>query len=207
MKRILVVASIVILCVAAVGYGVPRYRLARESARRQRYIQEERQIEDRTPLVLDAKTQAILSGADRVETFRLAGGGDEEELTGAEQAALHGPHPQYFENYSVMDVGQPQGKPFAASLQKALSQVSGAVDGAQCFDPGVGFRVWKAKAHVDVCVCFYCSGIQITTPYTSPESIRQNPYHQPTMLGESRPALLALSKEAFPQDARLAALN
>ncbi len=203
MKRILVVASLVILCLAVV-YGVPRYRVVREAARRQQYLEDAAKNE--VPLVLDAKTEAILSGADRVETFRLAGGGD-EELTSAEQVALHGPHPQYFENYSVMSVGPPQGKAFAASLQRALSQVSGEVDGAQCFDPGVGFRVWKAKAHVDVCVCFYCSGVQITTPYASPESIRQNPYHQPTMLGESRPALLALSKQAFPQDARLAALN
>lgn len=205
MKTVLIALSLVILCLA-VMYGVPQYQRSREAARRQRAMQQGRLIEDRTPLVLDAKTQAILDSADRVETFRLAGGGD-EDYTKQEQAAIGGPHPQYLDHYPIMDVGQVQGKAFAASLKKALSQGTGVEDDLQCFEPGVGFRVWKGASHTDMCICFYCSGIQITTPDTSPKSLRQNPYYQRIMLGEARPALLALSKQAFPQDTNLAALH
>lgn len=74
---------------------------------------------------------------------------------------------------------------------------------SQCFVPGVGFRVWKGRAHTDLCVCFYCSGVEIITKDAKHKEV----YHHQTVLGGSRAAFLALARQAFPQDAHLAALK
>lgn len=202
MKRTLLAVCLVVFCLAAVA-AAPCYLKAREAARRQEYRDEAARNE--MPLVLDAKTQAILAGADRVETFRLAGGGD-EDYTKGEQVAISGPNAQYFENYPVLQVGSVQGKAFAGVLNKALSQASNEANGSQCYEPGIGFRVWKGAAHRDICVCFHCGGLEVLPHGSVRDDAHQNPYHLPTSLGQSRPALLALSRQAFPQDEALAAL-
>ena len=99
--------------------------------------------------------------------------------------------------------GPTQGRAFAGSLRAALVQGTSAPDGAQCFEPGIGFRAWKGQAHTDICVCFTCQGVEIVT-----KNAKQTVLHQSlTELGASRPALLVLSKQAFPQDKQLAALE
>jgi len=203
MKSALIVLSLVILCLAVV-YGVPQYRLNRENARRAF------NAANSLPLVLDAKTQAILDGADRVETFRLVDFHEEENYTELERSAAFNSHEQPLDDHQVLRTGPPQGKAFAAALREAVSEAPAFIgkDGKgsgtpSCFDPGVGFRVWNGQAHVDLCVCFYCTAIEIDTK----DPTRRFKQSLMANLGLSRPAFLALSKEAFPQDARLAALN
>lgn len=201
MKRTIPLLVLLVVCTAAVL--APYYLKAREAARRREaYAQ---MLANSTPLVLDAKTTAILSGADRVETFRLAGGGD-EDYTKEEQATISGPNTRYFENYPVLQVGSVQGRAFAGALNKALLQVSSEANGSQCYEPGIGFRVWKGASHRDICICFHCGGLEVLPHGSVRDDAHQNPYYLPTSLGQSRPVLLALSKQAFPQDKALAAL-
>lgn len=203
MKRILIVLSLVVFCLAAVGYK-PVY----QAWVRQQNIDEAAKNE--IPLVLDAQTQAILSGADRVETFRLVDFHEEESYTSAERDLLSASHTQSLGDHQVLWVGPAQGKAFGDTLRAALAKTPGPIrkDGLMsgvpsCFDPGVGFRVWSGKSSVDLCVCFYCTAIEIDTHNAASNSKQQ----LMTNLGSSRPVWLALSRQVFPQDARLAALN
>jgi hypothetical protein len=198
MKRTWMLASLAIFCLAAV-WLTPVVRAHLEEKRRQ---DAEAQYEKTSPrLVLDAKTQAILFGADRVETFRLAGG--DMDYTLEEQVALSGPHIQYLDDYTVLHVGPPQGKAFAIPLRAAVAQATADIDAYQCFEPVIGFRAWKGKAHTDICVCFFCAGIEVITQDAHNHIVHQTRIN----LGAARPAFLALSKQAFPQDATLAALK
>ncbi len=203
MKRILIVAILAVLCIAAVGY-----RPVHEAWARRQYRDEA--VKNEIPLVLDAKTQAVLSGADRVETFRLVDFHEEERYTDTERNLLSSPHTQSLDDHQVLRVSPAQGEAFADALRAALAKTPGPIgkDGLMsgvpsCFDPGVGFRVWNGKSSVDLCVCFYCTAIEIDTNNAANKSKQT----LMTPLGSSRPEWLALSKQAFPQDAALARLN
>ena len=203
MKRnvILLGLAIVIACFAPTGYRMAL--VAKERHTRALY---QRQRDNSPPLVLDATTKNILDGADRVETFRLVEDADIERTPAEfaeEQAATSGPHVKRLGDYVILHAGPTQDKAFAARLSGALSLVHEEGAGSQCFSPGVGFRVWKGLAHVDLCVCFYCSGVDIKTAdpkHKALPSIRVS-------LDRSRAALLALSRQAFPQDKALAAVK
>ena len=198
MKRTLLLL-ILVVC-AASAFAVPHYFKVREAAKRhQAYV---RMLASK-PLVLDAKTEAILDNADHVETFRLQGGDEDEDVS--ERAALAKAYasPQYLEDHFVIGRGATQGHAFAGALRAALVQGTSEPDFFQCFMPGIGFRVWQGKMHTDVCICFTCQGIEIVT-----KDAKQTVLHQSlTELGASRLALLALSKQAFPQDKQLAAVE
>lgn len=197
MKRIVLLLSLLVVCAAAVAF--PYALRMQEAARRQEAYS--RMLAGSPPLVLDAKTTAILNGADRVETFRLQGG--DEDLDASKTLAAAYAAPRYVEDHFVIGNGATQGRAFAGALRAALAQGTSAPDFAQCFMPGVGFRAWRGKAHTDICVCFTCQGVEIIT-----KDAKQTVLHQSlTELGASRPALLALSKQAFPQDKQLAALE
>lgn len=196
MKRVVVLLIFAVLGVGAVGYGLLRTASFR-------HLPEDARFAPTGPLVLDAATKAILAGADRVETFRLADFHEGEDRTPAEEEALSGGHLGSLDDYTILRAGAPQGKAFATELGKALSTVETPSLMSQCFDPGVGFRIWKGQAHTDLCVCFYCSGVEIVTKDAKHKEI----YHHQTVLSGSRAAFLALATQAFPQDAHLAALK
>ena len=83
MKRTILLLSLLAVC-AVVAVTIPYSLKAREAARRHEAYA--RMLAGSPPLVLDAKTTAILDGADRVETFRLQGGDEDEDVS--ERAAL-----------------------------------------------------------------------------------------------------------------------
>lgn len=208
MKRnaILLGLAIVLLCLVAAGYRPMLVAMERHTRHIQRLAAEKNAL----PLVLDATTKSILAGADRVETFRLADFHEEERRTEAEDALLSGDHQATLDDHVILRTGPPQGETFAAALRAALSKTPSPIgaDGLMsgtpsCFDPGVGFRVWNGKAHVDLCVCFYCSGVEIVTKNAKHKTVSQETVN----LGASRSAYLALSRQAFPKDAALAAVK
>ena len=131
-----------------------------------------------------------------MEVFRLAGG-DYDETPGRTRDLGS------LDSYIVLHKGAPQGKALAAGLSAALSASDSPSLMTQCFDPGVGFRVWKGRAHTDLCVCFLCSGVEVITE----DARHKEVFHQRAELGRSRAAFLALSRQAFPQDAALAAVK
>ncbi len=201
MKRVVLLLMLGIFAVAAIA-AVPYYHQVQETARRREAgaAYAHKMGYDR-PLAFDTKTEAILDGADRVETFRLQGG--DEDYDASEQAMLSQPHPLYLEDHIVIRVGPTQNRAFAGALHAALAQGTSEPDGAQCFEPGVGFRAWKGNFHTDICICFTCQGVEVTTEDAKHKIL----YQSLTTLGASRPALLALSKQAFPQDKTLAAVS
>jgi len=198
MKRTAIIVALVALCLVAVGY-----RPVRVVWEKHRHEQVRRSLlVGSTPFVLDPVTQGILSHADRVETFRLSDIHEARDRTTAEWTALSGPHPVFGE-HPVLHKGQPQGPVFAAAMQTALTQTRSPTFLPGCFDPGVGYRVWKGKAHTDLCVCFYCEGIELVTQDAHHKEVTKTMIS----LGAARPAFLALSQQAFPQDKELAALK
>lgn len=205
MKRTLLAVSLLaVFCLAAV-FGLPRYQRVREAARRQQCVDEAARNE--IPLALDAKTQAILAGADRVETFLLTNPNrdyDEKDVMPLSRPSM------LMEQCEVRRTGPTEGRVFAAALLAALSQMPAPEDDAgqttvtpNNFGSDVGFRVWKGKAHTDICLGLYTEFGAV---------ISQNAHGKVfartlAKLGASRTAFLALSKQAFPQDAPLAALK
>ena len=212
MKRTVLLLSLTIFFAAALCFGVPYSRMLLERSRRHAAYAD--MLANSQPVVLDAATQSIMDNADRVETFRLVDFHEQENYTPEERAMeeramVDGSHPRPLDDYTVLYSGPHEGKVYAAMLREALSQTpspfrrDGLATGVpSCFDPGVGFRVWAGKSHVDLCVCFYCSGIQIITAEAS-----HKPSTQMTILGPSRTAYLKLAQQVFPQDKRLAALK
>jgi hypothetical protein len=203
MKRTLVLLVFAVLAVGIAGYGLPRTAFWRERLLRQH--QQRTILADIGPLVLDATTKAILAGADRVETFRLAGGDFDEAVNNAPAGQKEtATRPiATLDDYTVLRKGASHDKIVAADLNAALAQSKHLSMMTQCFDPIVGFRVWKGQAHTDLCVCFLCSGVEIVTENTRHKEV----FHQRAELGESRPAFLALARQAFPQDKKIAALK
>lgn len=105
MKRVVLLLIFAVLAVGVVGYGLPRAASWRERSQRQH--QREAMPASLGPLVLDTATRAILAGADRVETFRLADfhEGERDDHTPAEQAALEGGHLGSLDGYTVLRAG------------------------------------------------------------------------------------------------------
>ncbi len=198
MKRIAIIVALVAVCLAAFSYPFARMAWERHTREQGRLAW----LAESKPPVLDTVTQGVLTGADRVETFRLADFHEDEDTPEA-RAAKSTPPNQSLDDYAVLHKGPTQGAAFAASISAALKQTRSPGSYSQCFDPGVGYRVWKGKAHTDLCVCFYCEGIELITQDAHHKEITKTMIS----LGAARPAFLALSRQAFPQDKALAALK
>ena len=117
--------------------------------------------------------------------------------------------PMLMEQCEVRHTGPMEGRPFAAALLAALSQMPALEDNAgqptvmpNDFGSDVGFRVWKGVAHTDVCLGLYTEYGEVASQDAHGKLFGR----RIAKLGVSRPALLALSKQAFPQDKALAAL-
>ena len=151
---------------------------------------------------LNAVTEAIFAHSDKVEALRL---GDIQETpyrTEAEFIALADQKYGTAGAYNLLRPARIVNTNFAPRLREALrltpdpKNATARISG--CFDPGVkvGFRVWRGKAHTDVFVCFYCQGVEIITTdehQNKVERFRND-------VGSARKSLLALSREAFPED-------
>jgi len=203
MKRTLLLLALVLVGLTAVAYGLMRPTIEQRSRVRARDARIAEVWAHSPPLVLDAATQGILAHADRAETFRLESESDGEAHTAAESAAIAALPEKLVQNHRVMRIGQPQGHELSIALSKALAQADSQQSFTQCFDPGVAFRVWQGKAHTDISICFFCSAMDITTENANHKVL----YHYHPGLRYSRPALLALSRQAFPGDKQLMALK
>ena len=135
---------------------------------------------------------SILKGVNRVEVFRV---GSEELPEGSTEKALGG--------YPILAMGKEQGASFASRLSKVLRS-EGVIDNEyKCgLEPGVAFRLWNGDRAVEVLDCFKCN---ILWPYVvgPPDAATQ---HERKNFSRVRAELLALSKEAFPDDAEIQGL-
>ena len=199
MKRVVLLLGFGVLCIGAALVAAPRYVAARKTAdQNAAYL---RMITENGPLVLDGATQAIFAHADQVETFRLVNPNADSDETLMPPSSW--PPGMVIEGCQVMHVGPAQGSALAAALRAALSQMPSP--GSQAGQPTAGpndfgsdvcFRVWQGKSHADIYASFNTGGGEV---------ISKDAHHKTLMqtvgsMGGSRPALLALSREAFPQD-------
>ena len=158
-------------------------------------------------LKLDAVTEAIFAHADKVEALRL---GDIQEIasrTGTEFIDLANQKYGVAGGYTLLRPVRLVNTNFAPRLREplrltpdpktAIARISG------CFDPGVGFRVWRGKTYNEVFVCFYCQGVEIVTT----DEHKNRVARIRNDVGAARKSLLALSREAFPEDKVLQGLK
>lgn len=199
MKRTLLMLILGLSGLVAVGYGFRRPVIEGNIRTRA----SEARLAGSKPLVLDAATQGILAHADWVETFRLDDLQDRDEPVTKDQVGIDTLFPTLIQNHRVILTGPPQDRKFAIALSKALVLADSGAAMTQCFEPGVAFRVWQGQTHTDVCVCFVCSGVDITTEDAQFKVL----HHTHSGLRYSRPALLALSRQAFPDDKQLMAMR
>ena len=150
------------------------------------------------PLKLDAATEAIFTHADKVEALRLADFHDNCKRPAEEFDAMLEQKYGAAQHYTLVRPVRAMNLNFAPRLQAALRLTPDPKTyfASQCFDPGVGFRVWRGKAHTDVFVCFHCQGVVIVTTDERKKEI----VNLRTDVGAARKSLLALSREAFPDD-------
>ena len=149
------------------------------------------------PLKLDAATEAIFAHADKVEALRLADFLDSstrslpnfDEIAMGKYGAVH--------SYTLMRPARIVNANFAPRLREALRLTPDKPNPFhQCFEPGMGFRVWRGKTHTEMFVCFHCEGVEIVTTDERKKEIA----NFRTDVGAARKSLLALSREAFPED-------
>jgi hypothetical protein len=140
---------------------------------------------------------AIISNSDEVETFRI----DPESIWKPEKKALEG---MRIDGFLVISNGKTQDSAFAAKLRAILLQdETYKKPSAKCFDPGVAYRFKHGERSADVAICFMCNDMDS----------QPNRKHNTTgdqladFTREARAALLALTKEAFPDDAEIQALG
>ena len=147
------------------------------------------------------KRLSILQGATRVEVFRLADFHEDEGRPQAERDAIKKQTNGLLDTFTIVRAGQPQDNAFSLQLATALAAADDPAHSFQpvCFDPAVGFRAVNGRASVNVAICFACAGVEVIARDEEGEIVQE--VHAD--LGEARPALLKLSQQAFPDDARL----
>jgi hypothetical protein len=130
---------------------------------------------------------AVLQGATRVEAFRIearAAKPDEKEIGG---------HP-------IKATGAEPKREFAQKLAAVLTDEKTLFgQQARCFLPGVAFRLWKDKESVDVLVCFGCKNLRLIARDADGKAVKQ----ASGAFGPDLAPLLALAREAFPDDKEL----
>jgi hypothetical protein len=133
---------------------------------------------------------SILRNGDRVEVFRVS----------PKYADKSGP--EFIGGYPIVAVGKEQGPDFAARLGKVLRSWGVAPSSKKCaFEPGVAFRMWRGDQALEVLVCFKCDDLW---PHVVGES---GTLHDEVLAFDPvRAELVALAKEAFPDDPKIQAL-
>ncbi len=134
---------------------------------------------------------SIIREADRVEVFRV---GSEPAASGAGEA---------IGGYPILATGKELGADFAARLSKVLRGGGVTRNQKKCgLEPGVAYRLWSGDRAVEVLVCFNCD---VLWPHVV-GSQAAAPHHEWQDFDPARAELLALTKEAFPDDAEVQGL-
>jgi hypothetical protein len=150
---------------------------------------------DELKRILGADTIAVLTSANEVETYRI----DHESYL-PEKRKREG---ERINGFLVTRKGETQGSAFAAKLRTILLQDSAYNgDRAKCFDPGVAYRFKSGERTVEVAICFMCNNLDVR-----PNLKNQGEFLEIGGFSKSvRAQLLALTKEAFPDDSEIQAI-
>ncbi|MDB5337268.1 MAG: hypothetical protein JWN70_2887 [Planctomycetaceae bacterium] len=132
--------------------------------------------------------ESILRGAQRVEVFRV---GSKPVKDGSEKS---------IGDFPILATGKEQGADFARRLSRVLLSSGVTANRKKCgLEPGVAYRLWNGDRAVEVLVCFKCD---VLWPHVMGSQFAK-PHHEWQDFDRARPELLALTKEAFPQDAEI----
>jgi hypothetical protein len=152
-------------------------------------------------ITFNDQTEAILSGATKVEVFRTDGENGPSGPSGpkpkvAGEARIGG--------FLITARGNYQGPDFAAKLAGILHDIeTGHTRKAvTCFWPGIAFRVWKDEEAVEVLICFKCRNF-----YCGPPTERGYPMGSFSEPPSVRTRLIQLAKETFPDDKEIQGLE
>jgi hypothetical protein len=127
----------------------------------------------------------------RVEVFRVGS----ELASSTDKATIGG--------YPILATGKEQGSDFAARLLKILRSDGVTPNRKKCgLEPGVAYRIWSGDKALEVLVCFKCD---VLWPHVVGEE-GTLPHHEWKDFDPVRSELLALTKEAFPEDAEIQGL-
>jgi hypothetical protein len=138
-------------------------------------------------------TADILAGAERVEVFRVDPRGREN------------PPALSIGEFAITATEREQGRAFAERLAGVLLKPQAHFGpGYKCFFPGVAFRLWRGGERVDVLVCFVCQNYDLITHPVGGENRRSYTHAFSSGVWDE---LLALAKEAFPDDADIQGLT
>lgn len=133
----------------------------------------------------------ILKGATRVEVFRVS----PQQTKDSKVQAIGG--------YPILSTGKEQDQAFARRLAEILLGNGVTQNAKKCrLEPGVAYRLWKEKQAVEVLVCFKCDELWPHVVGTS----NKGSFMEWQDFDPVRARLLALSKEAFPDDKEIQAL-
>jgi hypothetical protein len=136
--------------------------------------------------------RSIIHDATRVEVFRV------------EAEPAPNPSGKTIGGFAILATGKEQGADFAARLSQVL--LSGGVTQNQkkCgLHPGVAYRLWSGERAVEVLVCFECD---VLWPHVVGKHVEQ-PRLEWQDFDPVRPELVALTKEAFPDDLEIQSLS
>jgi hypothetical protein len=142
---------------------------------------------------LGARTLAILSGATKVEVFRI----DREQPNKDSDKKIG--------EYFITATGKEQGKDFVARLTPLLfdERTYFRSRPSRCHDPGVAYRLWKDKESVEILVCFHCKNLSVTAMAADGQVIQKAfGNFEDAMFGP----LAKAAKEALPDDKDIQAL-
>lgn len=141
--------------------------------------------------------QPVLTGATRVEVYRIDGGSTEAMPRAA------GPGDAVVDGFVVLARGKDQGPVFAARLADVLLSGRTYTDRfVKCYAPGVAFRFYRGEERADAVVCFACGNLYLGPP--SGGRVSENA----TFSGSPAAGrLVRLAKEALPDDKDIQALD
>jgi hypothetical protein len=111
---------------------------------------------------------------------------------------------QTINGYPILATGTEQGPEFADRLIKILRGRGVTKNKKKCgLEPGVAYRIWTGKKAEEVLVCFNCD---VLWPHVVGVPMGDNPHYEWKDFDPVRGQILALTKEAFPDDAEIQAL-
>ncbi|MES2794301.1 MAG: hypothetical protein V4719_32100 [Planctomycetota bacterium] len=106
--------------------------------------------------------------------------------------------------YPILATGREQGADFARRLSKVLLSSGVTQNQKKCgLEPGVAYRLWNGNRAVEVLICFKCD---VLWPHVMGSNVA-SPHREWQDFDSVRAELLALAKEAFPQDAEIQELR
>jgi hypothetical protein len=111
---------------------------------------------------------------------------------------VQNPTSNTIEGYPILATGKEKDQAFAARLASILLGKNVTQNEKKCgLQPGVAYRLWKDDRAVEVLVCFNCN---VLWPHVVGEKWKEQLWSEWQDFDTVRADLLALTKEAFPDD-------